>query len=142
MNAQACRKVFILSIVCVLLWNPTQLVFSETGLDSYKIQKFWDKSVGCVFHYQVQMNACAPASVQMVLNFFDVSPLPNQEELAAEMNTTVYEYAYTDHLSVPFKNRNITVIFAGHLLNSFSEASRQLKQNISLKSSSDCFDVV
>lgn len=48
------------------------------------------------------------------------------------MNTTIYEYTYTNYVSQPFQSRNITVIFDGHLDNNFSDALHQLKQNISL----------
>ena len=65
MHSKACNKALVLCVAFVVLLNPTRVVFSETGLESYKIQKFWDNTIGCVFHYQVQKNACASASVQM-----------------------------------------------------------------------------
>lgn len=125
-------KLFIVSCIFWVFLATVYTVHPETDLESYEIQKFWDENIDYVFHYQVAMNSCGPACVQMVLDFFDVEPLPSQEELASDMNTTIYEYTYTNYTTQPFESRNITVIFEGYLDNNFSNALRQLKGNISL----------
>lgn len=106
--------------------------YSKTESDSYQIPKFWDKRINYVYFGQVTNNACGPASVQMVLGFFNVTPLPNQETLASEMNTTVSDYTYTSYVSKPFTNRNIGIVFDGNLSNNFSDALLQLEGNLSL----------
>jgi predicted double-glycine peptidase len=110
----------------------TRIVNSEAGLESYKIQKFWDKSINYDYYSQDANNACGPACVQMVLGFFNVKPLPTQVTLASEMNTTIYEYTYTPYVSKPFQDRNIGIVFDGNLSKEFSEAIQQLKANVSL----------
>jgi len=75
--------------------------------DTFKIQKFWDENTDFYFHYQNTFNACGPASVQIVLDFYDIYQLPSQENLAIEMNTTLYQYTFADKMSNPFNTRNI-----------------------------------
>lgn len=125
-------KLLIVSFVFSVFLALVCIAYSETEPESYSIQKFWDENINYVFHYQVAVNSCGPACVHMVLDFFDVDPLPSQEELASEMNTTIYEYAYTDYVPQPFASRNIAIVFDGHLDNDFPVALRQLKGNISL----------
>jgi ABC-type bacteriocin/lantibiotic exporter with double-glycine peptidase domain len=127
-------RIQVLAISCTLLIiiASTSSAYSKTGSDSYQIPKFWDESINYVYFQQVTNNACGPACVQMVLGFFNVTPLPDQVTLASEMNTTVYESTYTSYVSKPFIIRNIGIIFDGDLSDNFSDALLQLEGNVSL----------
>ena len=127
-------RIQVLVVACTLLIiiASTSTGYSTTESDSYQIPKFWDKSINCVYYPQIANNACGPACVQMILGFFNVTLLPNQETLASEMNTTVHEYTFTPYVSKPFINRNIGIVFDGNLSNNFSSALLQLEGNVSL----------
>jgi len=98
--------------------------------ESYKIEKFWDSNINYIHQYQISLNSCGPACVQMVLDFFNVDPLPSQEELAKEMNSTLCEYTYAWNVHKAFQKRNIEVEFDGHLNN--TDSLENLKGNVSL----------
>lgn len=116
----------------VLLISPITLVYSTNEFGSFKIQPFWDEDLNYTFHYQKGNLSCGPACIQMVLQYFEVDPLPTQEKIAKEMNTTIYNLTYTNFLDEPFKNRNITIIFQGNFPNNFTVSIQQLKENILL----------
>lgn len=128
-------RIQVLVVSCALLIVIASIGTSYSIIepDSYQISKFWDKSINCVYYQQITNNACGPACVQMVLGFFNVTPLPSQETLASEMNTTVCEYTNASDVHKPFDNRNITVVFDGNLSDNFSDALQQLEGNISLR---------
>ena len=121
-------KIFFLLVLLWIFINPVRTACAQR--DSYTIPKFWDENINYAFHYQISSNSCGPACVQTVLDFFGVYPLPSQEELAEEMNTTLRDYTYTEYVHVPFQNREIDVVFDGHL-NSV-DAVKQVKGNVSL----------
>lgn len=129
MNTATCERAFILCILLSALFPSIRVAYSET--ESYKLPKFWDVNTNFLFHPQIAYNACGPASVQMVLDFFSVDPLPSQEQLATEMDTTIYEYTFTDHISAPFEKRGIPIVFEGHFRGDFSIALRELQENVS-----------
>jgi hypothetical protein len=105
----------------------------DTGilLNSYLNLRFWDIEIGECFFRQETSNSCVSASIQMVLKYFDFSPLPNQTQLAEEMyadiNRTVeWQYAY-----IPFKNRGFFEYYNQSLSNDFNDALNNLKGNVS-----------
>jgi len=117
--------------ICLVSFRVPSVSTNAEGEDA-KIPRFWDEDVNFCFHYQNTFNACGPASVQMVLKFFDLYQFPSQEKLAIEMDTTIYNYTSTDKISIPFKSRNIPVVFKGHFPTNFTQALAELKRNISL----------
>jgi predicted double-glycine peptidase len=125
-------QVFAISYMLLIIIASIGTAYSITVSNSYQIPKFWDKSINCVYYHQDTYNSCGPACVQMVLGFFNVTPLPSQVTLASEMNTTVDEYTYTDYVSMPFISRNIGIVFDGNLSNDFPDALLQLEGNVSL----------
>lgn len=129
MNTSTCRGTVILCILFLALFPSTHVTCS--GTEPRKIPKFWDKNINFLFHPQVAYNACGPASVQMVLDFFNVDPLPSQEQLAAEMNTTIFTYTYTNHISTPIRNRDVQIVFDGHLSSDFPVALEELQEDVS-----------
>src|SRR4030067_184313 len=134
MTLKKYRVAQILSVFCLLLvllvpFNDSRCK-AEPG--TYQIQKFWDKNINYLYEQQVANNACGPASIQIALVIFNVTPLPTQVALASEMKTSVYEYTYTSQIPEPFNRRGIGIVFNGNMSSSFPESLEQLKGNISL----------
>ena len=103
----------------------------HTHPDAYRNPRFWDEEIGYCFVRQETLNSCGPASVQMVLKYLDVSPLPSQSELASEMNTTVYEYTYRTFMHIPFVKRGFEKYLSTFLSRDFERALDNLKGNVS-----------
>jgi predicted double-glycine peptidase len=93
--------------------------------------RFWDAGIGGCFFSQETTNSCAPASVQMVLKYLDFSPLPNQTQLATEMNTDINHTTEWRYVYIPFKGRGFSEYHNQSLSNDFNRALANLKGNVS-----------
>lgn len=99
--------------------------------DEYKNMRFWDASMGGCFFSQETTNSCVPASVQMVLKYLDFSPLPNQTQLATEMNTDINHTTEWRYVYIPFEKRGFFKYHNQSLSNDFNRALANLKGNVS-----------
>jgi hypothetical protein len=124
-------------VVLILLMNQVNIhtyalflhVSSVIYPEEYKNPRFWDNNVNYCFIRQETSNSCGPASVQMILKYLNILPLPTQHILAEEMNTSIYEYTYSRCMHIPFKNRYFKY-YNGTTI-SFKQALNNLKGNIS-----------
>jgi hypothetical protein len=122
---------FILFMQVFSLFFLVKAQDTDILFDSYLNLRFWDIEIGECFFHQETSNSCVSASIQMVLKYFDFSPLPNQTQLAAEMytdinRTTEWRYAY-----IPFKSRGFLEYYNQSLSNDFNNALNNLKGNVS-----------
>jgi len=127
---------FYLLIIYVMVSAPSHICrevsgSSNTYPDAYKNPRFWDKEIGYCFIQQETLNSCGPASVQMVLKYLGVTTLPNQSELASEMNTSIYNYTYCIYMHIPFIKRGFEKYLSGSLSGEFECALSNLKGNVS-----------
>jgi len=93
--------------------------------------RFWDITVGKCYFNQETTNSCVPASVQIVLRYLDFSPLPNQTQLATEMNTDINHTTEWRYVYIPFKGRGFSEYYNQSLSNDFNRALANLKGNAS-----------
>lgn len=110
---------------------PSTLVISETRFSSYRIFPFWDETTEYLYHAQEGNLSCGPASIQMVLHYYDIHPLLTQSQIAAEMNKTIYQITFMSDFDDFFENHNITVIFCRVLRENFNESVNKFKESIS-----------
>lgn len=99
--------------------------------DTYMNMRFWNVETEGCFYYQQTTNSCVSASVQMVLEYLDYSPLPNQTELAMEMHTDINHTTEWKYVYIPFQNRGFSEYFNQSLSDDFNEALSCLKGNLS-----------
>lgn len=100
-------------------------------LQTYETPEFWDVDKEYCFSYQETNVSCVPASVQMVLKSYTVSPLPTQEELAMEMKTDLNHTTDWKYTYIPFNKRNYTEYINQSLSPSLDWALLYLKRNVS-----------
>lgn len=93
--------------------------------------RLWDITVGKCYFNQVTTNSCVPASVQIVLRYLDISPLPDQTQLAAEMNTDINHTTEWRYVYIPFKERGFSKYYNQPLSTEFNRALANLKGNVS-----------
>lgn len=98
---------------------------------AYRNLRLWDTDVGRCFFRQETSNSCVPASVEMVLEYLDFSPLPNQTQLAIEMHTDINHPTKWRYVYIPFENRNFSDYYSGSFSDDFGVALSYLKGNIS-----------
>ena len=111
-------------IVCLLL--SLILYFANTYLFSYK-----DNVQAKVLYYKQETNHyCAEACIQMMLDYYHVTPLPSQHELAFE---TKYKDNETKsaYMGLPFDSRNMTSKISCML--NYEQAYDQLINTVSEK---------
>lgn len=128
------KRIFTLVlIICLMvqvnIYILAQCADSVAYSEEYKNPRFWDKSINYCFIKQETTNSCGPASVQMVLKYLDISPLPTQSILANEMNTTIHNYTKSSYMHIPFKKRGFKYYNCTFI--SFNLALSNLKGNIS-----------
>jgi len=99
---------------------------------TYKIPNFWDEEKVYCFAYQATNVSCVPASVQMVLMAYDVTPLLTQEELAMEMQTDLNHTTEWIFTHIPFDRLNFTEYINQSLSQDPDQALAYLKGNVSL----------
>jgi len=121
--------ILVMQILCLLYFGhvETTTIFS----DEYKNMRFWDVDIGGCFFSQETTNSCVPASVQMVLEYLDFSPLANQTQLATEMNTEINHTTEWRYVYIPFKERGFSKYHNQSLSNDFNRALANLKGNVS-----------
>lgn len=122
---------FILLMPSFSLFSFTKAQETNLVSDNYQIMRFWDADVGECFFYQETSNSCVSASVQMVLRYFDFSPLPTQAQLAMEMHTDINHTTEWRYIYIPFLSRSFSEYCNQSLSNDFSTALSYLKSNIS-----------
>jgi hypothetical protein len=113
------------------LFSFTDAQNNNSTPSSYKNLRFWDEDVGNCYFLQVTKNSCVCASIQMVLKYLDFSPLPNQMQLANEMNTDVNSITEWKFTYLPFKNRGFSEYYNQSLSEDFGEGLEYLKGNVS-----------
>jgi hypothetical protein len=125
-----------LVILPVLLLSVALLAKLTYGNGEYsqahKIPNFWDEGRGYCFASQITDVSCVPASVQMILTSYNVTPLPTQEELAIEMNTDLSHTTKWEFTFIPFDRRNFTEYFNESLSQDADQALANLKGNVSM----------
>ena len=127
------RIAFLTILVLQFLvgFTPTSSLAVNVNSDTYMNMRFWNVETGECFYYQQTTNSCVSASVQMVLEYLDYSPLPNQTELAMEMNTDINHTTEWKYVYIPFQNRGFSEYFNQSLSDDFNEALSCLKGNLS-----------
>lgn len=126
-------KTAVLLILFVQLFSLFPFAERQDTLslsDEYLNLRFWDTEVDRCFFYQETRNSCVPASVQMVLEYLDYSPLPNQTVLATEMHTDVNHPTKWRYVYITFEKRNFSE-YSQSLSDDFGVALSNLKGNIS-----------
>ena len=120
-------------IAIVFLFSLTYLKSQNTSaFPSYINSRFSvTPTINYCYYQQTTSNSCIRASVQMVLDYIDTSPLPNQTELAIEMHTTENQTAQWKYTYLPFEKRGFNDYFNGSLPNNFETALNLLKGNVS-----------
>jgi hypothetical protein len=94
----------ILISLLVILGSSPALARAVAG--EHRISGF---DGGRCYHAQEAQHYCGPASVQIVLDWLGVRPLPAQSELAAELEMSVAGHALADMMIVPFEHRGFEV---------------------------------
>lgn len=95
------------------------------------IPDFINSERGSCFFYQETRAACIPASIQMILKTYDVTPLPSQEELAIEMKTDVNHRTYWENIRFPFEKRGYNKYQSESLSTEPDQALLYLKKSVS-----------
>ena len=98
--------------------------------DTYLNARFSDITKGRCFYYQVTTNSCVSASVQMVLDYLDYSPLPNQTQLASEMKTDINHTTQWRYVDIPFEKRGFHEFLNQSLSSEFDTALNHLKTSV------------
>jgi len=101
------------------------------NLESYRNLRLWDSSLNACFFYQETTNSCVPASVQIALKYLDISPLPNQTDLAIEMHTTINDPTQWRYTYIPLDKRGFLNYYNESLSQDFNQALSNLKGNVS-----------
>ena len=122
---------FMLFVQVLCLFSFTKAQNNDSIPDSYKNLRFWDEEGYNCYIKQETTNSCVSASVQMVLQYLDFTPLPSQTELATEMNTDINSITEWKFTYVPLKNRGYLDYYNESLSNDFGEAIAHLKGNVS-----------
>lgn len=99
-------KILTVLIFIVVALAGTSTAFVRATPSEHQISGF---DGGRYYHVQEAQNYCGPASVQMVLDWLGVWPLPTQTELAAELGTPVDGPTVIDTMPVPFQKRDLIV---------------------------------
>jgi len=100
-------------------------------VDTYMNPRFLDRDLDYCYIYQETLNSCGEASIQMVLKYLDYFPMPNQSELANEMNTDINRYTYCNYIHIPFEKRGFQDYYSLALSRNFIQALNSLKGNVS-----------
>lgn len=127
------RISILVLIICLIIQVKINTLTSHANSviypEEYKNPRFLDESINYCFIHQETTNSCGPASIQMVLKYLNVLPLPNQSTLANEMNTTIHKYTYANYMHIPFKKRGFK--YYNYTAPSFKIALSNLRGNIS-----------
>lgn len=99
-------KILTVSIFIVVALVGTSTAFARTTPSEHQISGF---DAGGCYHVQETAYGCGPASVQIVLDWLGVRPLPTQTELAAELGTPVGGTTVIDTMPLPFQSRDLSV---------------------------------
>lgn len=123
----------LLSVALLLLLSAFGIVHSQAmnpDSETYLNMRFWDAETGECFRLQETTNSCVSASVQMVLQYLDYSPLPNQTQLATEMHTDINHTTQWKYVYIPFKDRDFSEYINQSLSQDFNQALSYLKGNL------------
>jgi len=66
----------------------------------------------------------------MILDYYDIEPLPTQQKIADEMNVTLFEGTYINYFTDVLERKNITVILCCGLPRNFTLSNKMLKNHI------------
>jgi hypothetical protein len=99
---------------------------------TYKTPSFWDEGRKYCFASQESNVSCVEASIQMVLESYNVTPLPTQEDIATEMQTDPNHTTEWDFTYIPFDRRNFTEYINQSLSQDADQALAYLKGNVSM----------
>jgi len=124
----AILPILLLSVVLFAKLSYANRDYSQT----YKVPNFWDEGKGYCFAFQVTNVSCIAACVQMVLESYNVTPLPTQEELAIEMKTDLNHTTDWNFIHIPFDRRNFTEYINQSLSQDADQALANLKGNVSM----------
>jgi len=122
---------FMLFVQVLCLFSFTKAQNNDSIPNSYKNLRFWDEEVDNCYVGQDTKNSCVCASIQMVLKYLDFSPLPNQTQLANEMNTDINSTTKWKFTYLPFKNRGFIGYYNQSLSKDFNKALEYLIGNVS-----------
>jgi len=125
----AVTLLLFLQVLCLFSFPTAKGINSIP--DSYKNLRFWDSELDNCYACQDTNVSCVSASIQMVLKYLDFSPLPNQTQLANEMNTAINSTTKWKFTYIPFKNRGYIDYYNQSLSDDFSKALEFLKGNVS-----------
>ena len=99
-------KILTVSIFIVVALAGMSTAFARATPSEHQISGF---DGGRCYHVQEAQHYCGPASVQMVLDWLGVQPLPTQTELAAELGASVSGPTVVDTMPLPFQSRGLSV---------------------------------
>ena len=122
---------FILFMQVLSLFSFAETQDTNSVPDSYRNMRFWDVEVSRCFSYQETSNSCVSASIEMVLKYLDLLPLPNQSQLAIEMHTDINHTTQWRYTNIPFEKRGFSKYYNQSLSNDFGIALSYLKGNVS-----------
>jgi hypothetical protein len=126
-------KLVMLSILFLSVFLFAKLTYANGDYpQTYKIPNFWDEGKEYCFASQETNVSCVPASIQMVLKSYNVTPLPTQEELAIDMKTDLNHTTKWDFTYIPFDRRNFTEYINQSLSQDADQALANLKGNVSM----------
>jgi len=126
-------KLVMLSILFLSVFLFAKLTYANGDYpQTYKIPNFWDEGKEYCFASQETSVSCVPASIQMVLKSYNVTPLPTQEELAIEMRTDLNHTTEWNFTYIPFDGRNFTEYINQSLSQDADQALANLKGNVSM----------
>lgn len=112
--------IIVVAILCISIYfNNTQ----STKYINAQLSQYYDSQETTYY--------CAPASVRMVLEYINYSPIPSQTQLAVDMNCKA-EYSgiqSTSSILIPFIQRNLTS-YDWHYGMSFNSALADVKSHL------------
>jgi hypothetical protein len=119
-------------LLLMLLLSVKPVIYAKGDYpQTFRIPEFWDEEKQYCFFYQETNVSCVPASVQMILKSYGVSPLPTQKELATEMKTDLNHTTDWKYTYIPFNKRDYTKYINQSLSSNVDWALLYLKRNIS-----------
>ncbi len=116
----------VLMLVMSAFTHLSKPLATSSPHDAYLNARF---SNGNCYHEQSSSNSCVSASIQMIFDYYEYCPLPNQTELASEMQTDLEHTTQWCYASIPFEMRGFHEFRNQSLSDNFATALSVLKDN-------------